>query len=361
MGKNTIYLPSLPNSPLISKKQECLQGPVRLRYNQELGYLENEAFDVSCIDYVEGYENSQAFSSKFLDHMQSVLDLFKEKLPARSKIVEVGCGKGDFLELVQQDGIFEIIGFDASYEGDNPAIEKRYLDENDNVTADLIVLRHVLEHVQKPHNFLEILKRIFKNAKIYIEVPNYNWIVSNQTYFDITYEHVNYFSKKSLGYLFNEHVLEHELCFGEQYQFLIGELSCLSRNFSEAYNKCDNWEQVTFRDLFPGMLKKFEKIVELAGDKNVYVWGAATKGCMFLAHCANFSPLIEKIRFAIDVNPNKQNKFLPGSLVPIYSKDKLFAEVKKGDLLLISNPNYQDEIETEIQAANIPEIVIVAL
>ena len=193
-----LYLPSLPNAPLKTKEQSQNLAPIRLRVNTRLNFVENEAFNDSLIDYSEGYENSQAHSVKFKTHMKSVLTLFKQKVKQGSLIVEVGCGKGDFVEMVQSDGFFKICGFDASYEGSNPAIEKRYLNENDKIKTDFVVLRHVLEHVQNPYKFLSMLKAVFCNAKVYIEVPNYDWIVANKTFFDITYEHVNYFSQISL-------------------------------------------------------------------------------------------------------------------------------------------------------------------
>ena len=82
--------------------------------------------------------------------------------------------------------------FDASQAGNNPAIE-RYLNENEKSNRLSEVLRHVRTR-SNPYKFLSMLKTVFCNAKVYIEVPNYDWIVANKTFFDITYEHVNYFS-----------------------------------------------------------------------------------------------------------------------------------------------------------------------
>ena len=93
--------------------------------------------------------------------MQKVLDRIKVELPRGSKIVEVGCGKGDFVELVQSDGYFLIEGYDASYEGNNSLIKKRYLNHDDRLSADIVVLRHVLEHIPRPHEFLTMLSNIF--------------------------------------------------------------------------------------------------------------------------------------------------------------------------------------------------------
>ena len=68
--------------------------------------------------------------------------------------------------------------------------------------------------------------------------------------------------------------------------------------------------------------------------------------------------IINKVKFAIDQNPNKVGKYLQGSMVKIEAKKKFFKSVKPNDLLLISNPNYRDEIIKEIRDLNIKNIII---
>tara|TARA_B100001093_G_scaffold369815_1_gene354761 strand:- start:408 stop:2315 length:1908 start_codon:yes stop_codon:yes gene_type:complete len=355
----TLDLPGLPNAPLKAKGTEVLT-PMRLRRNTSLDFVENDAFDGSLIDYSDNYENSQAFSLKFQAHMKSVLALFKQEAERNSLIVEVGCGKGDFVEMVQADGFFQIEGYDASYEGNNPAIERRYLNESDKIKADLVVLRHVLEHIPNPYKFLCVLKEVFGNARIYIEVPNYDWIVAHNTFFDITYEHVNYFSQLSLNKLFDTSTTKQGLLLDEQYQYVFADLSALNVEFNKLYES-QNWEYISFSDLFPNLRADIERLDTLAQGRHVYVWGAATKGCLFLAHCKNKNLLIDKIQYAIDQNPQKIGKYLPGSLVQIKSKQEFFKTVKGNALLIVSNPAYKDEIAAEVKAAGLNQVRIEAL
>ena len=113
-------------------------------------------------------------------------------------------------------------------------------------------MRHVLEHVQNPYKFLSMLKTVFCNAKVYIEVPNYDWIVANKTFFDITYEHVNYFSQVSLKKLFDPKTTTHGLLFDEQYQYILADLKTLNIQFHDLY-EAKHWEYVSFNDLFPNL------------------------------------------------------------------------------------------------------------
>jgi len=354
----TLYLPVLPNAPLKAKDTEAnTLAPMSLRRNTSLNFVENEAFDSRIIDYSQEYENSQAHSIKFQRHMKSVLMLLKKHVKKDGVIVEVGCGKGDFVEMVQADGFFKIQGYDASYEGSNTAIEKRYLTETDRIQADFVVLRHVLEHIPNPYSFLSMLKAVFGAAKIYIEVSNYDWIVTNKTFFDITYEHVNYFSQMSLNKLFEVGETEHGLLFDDQYQYLISDLSRLNSDFNDLYES-KNWEYVSFNDLFPNLKADINRLDAAAQEHPVYVWGAATKGCLFLVHCRNSNCLIDKVQYAIDQNPQKHGKFLPGSLVPIKSKSEFLSTVRGDALLIVSNPAYKDEIEEQVKVAGLNKWVM---
>ncbi len=356
----TLYLPTLPNSPLREKAVENSLAPVRLRYNKSLQFLENEAFEPELIDYSQNYENSQAHSKTFLNHMSTVLQLLKRARPKGAVMVEVGCGKGDFIELAHRDGYFNVRGFDASYQGKSSLIEKRYLNPADRISADLVVLRHVLEHIPRPFEFLSTLRAIFGDAYIYIEVPNYDWIEANQTFFDITYEHVNYFSQRALKALFNPAQTEHGLLFEQQYQYVISKLAALDSNFDREYRSSD-WRYTTFEDIFPNMWRAIERFNTLAKSRSVFVWGAATKGCLFLAHCAEIGILVDKVRFAVDLNSGKVGKFLPGSLVEIKAKSDFFDYAKPGDLVIVSNPAYRDEIVAEIRGAGLIDIEVETL
>lgn len=356
-----LRVPVIPNSPLMSAADHQVSGIIKLHSNRALGFVENAEFDPRIAKYDDAYQNSQAHSPQFLRHMTNVLEILKSEFPKGSRIVEVGCGKGSFIELVEADQYFSITGFDATYEGNNPSVIKRYLSANDHLRTDIIVLRHVLEHIKAPHTFLDMLKSVFQTGKIYIEVPNYDWIVANRTFFDITYEHVNYFSQQALSALFSDSVKKSGLLFGDQYQFVIANISLLSEEFSAQYTD-GIWDDVNFDALFPNISEEIQKIEnQLVDDAKLYIWGAATKGCMFLVHCANQNRLIERIGFAVDLNPQKCGKFLPGSLVPIKSKKEFFRLARNGDVLVISNPNYKEEILAELNEHTLSKLKVIVL
>lgn len=350
-------VPIIPNRPLKFVGEEEAFGTVSLRKNLGNALIENAAFDPNLIQYDIDYQNSQALSASFEAHMNSVLEILKSRYPAGSKVVEVGCGKGDFLELLQADGAFEVTGFDGAYEGSNPAIEKRFLSSSDKLDAELVVLRHVLEHIQRPHDFLQLLGKIFDSADIYIEVPDFAWIETNQAFFDITYEHVNYFTPESLSNLFTS-VERQGLLFGDQYQYVIGNFSESNHaEFERAYNAVNNWSALSFDAVFPDFASVTTDLEDASADSPVYVWGAATKGVMFCHHLKRMRPLAyERIRAAIDINPMKANRYMPSVHLPILDVDTFCEQARGDELLVIMNPNYQDEILSELKERGLPNI-----
>ena len=356
-----LRVPTIPNSPLASPEAGEQFGEIALRRSEALGLVENGAFDPALATYDDSYQNSQAHSPSYHAHMASVAALLKRHFPPGASLVEVGCGKGDFLALLEADGHFRIAGFDTTYEGTNPNVQKRYLSYADRIEADVVVLRHVLEHVQRPHEFLAMLASVFRGARLYIEVPSLDWIVQNGAFFDVTYEHVNYFSTEALRRFYPGAVLDAGLCFGDQYQFVIADIDGLAGTLAAEYAG-GAWAALEFDQLFPQLRRKIDAIDgRLAPGRRGFLWGAATKGCMFLVHCANHRKVVDRIECAIDVNPAKCGKLLPGSRVPIVAKEHFFGVATKDDLLIIANPNYEQEIRRDLAAHGLGEIEIVCL
>lgn len=348
---STFPVPVLPNTPLREVINDDALGTISLRKNTQNNLIENISFDTAAITYDSDYQNNQAISPAFTQHMTDVLEILKATVGETATVVEVGCGKGDFLELVQEKSTFGITGYDAAYEGTNPNIHKRYLTHSDRISADLVILRHVLEHIQEPHKFLHLLATIFGDTPIYIEVPDYEWIIRKQTFFDLTYEHVNYFGPEALSNLFKTTSQSGPL-FNGQYQYIIAHLQDLNYQECHAqYTQNDNWLPVHFDDLFPNFAATLDKIETESAGQPIHIWGAATKGVMFAHHVKRTRPaLFNQFSHAIDVNPLKVGKYMPSSHLPIVNAASFVEKSNGNELIIIMNPNYETEILSNLKA-----------
>ncbi len=220
-------LPLFQNRTFGSKVEatNCATGDVALVQDPCTGLIFNNAFRPELMIYDVNYHNEQGLSSAFRSHLENVAVVVAKHF-AGSSLIEVGCGKGHFLEQLQALG-FAMTGLDPAYEGANPAILKQYFSPGTGLHADGIILRHVLEHVQDPVAFLATIRDANGGkGKIYIEVPCFEWICTRRAWFDIFYEHVNYFRLSDFNRIFGT-VYESGHTFNGQYVYAVADLASI--------------------------------------------------------------------------------------------------------------------------------------
>src|SRR5713226_780766 len=104
---------------LMSSEKEALdfpRGDVVLSFCEACGFITNVAFDGSLQNYSPTYEDQQCFSATFnVFHHNLTARLVKKYNLHNKDIVEVGCGKGDFLALLCELGDNRGVGIDPSF------------------------------------------------------------------------------------------------------------------------------------------------------------------------------------------------------------------------------------------------------
>nr|MDT0665530.1 class I SAM-dependent methyltransferase [Micromonospora sp. DSM 115978] len=122
-------------------------------------------------------------------------------------VVEIGSGKGDFLRDLCRRAGCRGTGYDSTYVGPQKAsdadvefVADYYGPRFGHLPADLVVCRHVLEHVVDPLGFLKNVRAALgeRSAALYLEVPSGAWTVSEPGAWDWIYQHVSYFSPAGL-------------------------------------------------------------------------------------------------------------------------------------------------------------------
>ena len=352
------------------------EGTLELHVCESCGFVFNAAFDPAVLQYGAAYDNTQTCSIAFREHMEERADrIVRDRGIHDATIVEVGCGKGDFLTLLaQRDSGNRGVGYDPSYVGPATALdgrirfERRFYDAaSAAVEADAVVCRHVIEHVPRPVELLRTIRETLHrgNALVFFETPCVEWILRNEVVWDFFYEHCSYFSASSLTHAFALAGFDVDVVnqvFGGQYLWIEGRKSACGPGEARsgrarasgggaprALKKDDKGKKhdgAHIADLAQHYAAREAAVVnelrarirELAFTGPVAIWGAAAKGTT-LANLVD--PDATLLACIIDINPNKQGKFLPGSGHPIVGPRD--AKARGVRTALVTNLNYFEE------------------
>ena len=338
------------------------RGDLQMAVCSNCGFVYNTAFDLDLLKYGQNYDNAQFFSNAFNDYLDRLAAyLIHERGVQNCRIVEVGSGDGYFLKKLVKEGNNIGVGYDPSYIGPLEDIDGRlrfeqsyYGPEQAHTQADVVICRHVIEHVPEPIDLLISVRQSLASspsAYVFFETPTVEWILKNNTFWDFFYEHCSIFTKASLTTAFQLsgfQVKDVRIEFGGQYLWMEASPSMVNSTNVEV----DAMQ-------IPDLAKKFslaesrlksvwhEKIRELNINGNVALWGAGAKGVTF----ANLvDPQNQMIECVVDINPRKQGHFLPGTGHPIV--DFMSIPLHKVKTIIIMNPNYRQEITVLLENAN---------
>jgi hypothetical protein len=362
---------------LLPTQEEALsfpKGKLELGFCNDCGFIHNQAFDSSLLEYSSRYESTQGFSPTFNSYQHHLAETLIERYSVKQKdIIEIGCGQGEFITLLCELGRNRGIGFDPVFDPDRKPeasasnitfVRDFYSEKYSNIKADFVCCKMTLEHIPQTADFVSMIRRTIgdqPNPLVFFQVPDVVRIFKELAFWDIYYEHCSYFSPGSLARLFRScgfEIVDLERNYGDQYLVLTARpsssistpqsleetvlsLSQLINDFVSNYqSKLNEW-----RELINKQVNQGSKIV---------VWGASSKTVAF------FSTLHihEEIRYAVDINPNKHGTFIAGTGQKIVSPD--FLREYQPDLVIVMNPIYRNEIREALDAMGVRSRLMMA-
>lgn len=329
------------------------RGDLLLVMCDSCGFAFNRAFDEGLLSYNELYDSTQTCSPAFEAYVDGLVSGLAGKLgDAPKTVVEVGCGKGYFLEKLCVQTSNRGIGFDPSYIGPESRLDGRlsfarnfYGPENSDIPADMVVCRHVIEHVPKPMTLLGAVHGALVasgHGKVYFETPSLDWILENTVLWDFFYEHCSYFTKDTLEYAFElagfraEEIRE---VFGGQYLAYEGRVVSVPEGKRHQAGRTLLEKAKCYAASEKAELERWRKrLEEQASNGRTAIWGAGAKG-VTLANLAD--PDCELLDCVVDLNPAKQGKYVPGTGHPIFPFESLGE--RSVEVAILMNPNYREE------------------
>jgi len=361
---------------LMPTRKEALEYPkrdLRLGFCHSCGFIQNTIFDPAVHEYSSRYEETQAFSPRFNQFLRDLAERVIKQYDLHGKdILEIGCGKGEFLVLLCEMGRNHGIGIDPGYIKERTKseaasrirfIQDFYSEKYSHLAADFLCCRHTLEHIHTTRKFLQMVRDSIGNRLdtiVFFEVPDVSRVLKEQAFWDLYYEHCSYFSLGSLGYLFRScgfEILELTKDFDDQY--LLIEARPSNGSSVGSFQIRNDLEEIArdvkqFEKTFPSRLRSWKEELHRIKEqgKRTVVWGSGSKAVAYLTTLG----INSEIEYVVDINPYKHGMYLAGTGHKIVAPK--FLKEYRPDTVIVMNPIYCDEIQCDLDKMGIAAEII---
>ena len=256
----------------------------------------------------------------------------------KKKIIEVGCGKGEYLSIIDTMDV-DAYGIEFSLESVENCknkglkVSNGFIDSTNytisNGPFDVFLLMSFLEHIPQINQFLKgIRNNLNENALGLVEVPNFDMIIQEKLFSEFIPDHLFYFTNSTLKRTLEFNGFDVIDCKPIWHDYII----------SAVVKKRGNTNLEIFENSQNLLIKKIRKYVDNYDPKKVAVWGAGHQALALIS----LADLSNKISYVVDSASFKQNKFTPATNIPVFSPSKLKTEPV--DAVIVIGAAYTEEI-----------------
>lgn len=299
--------------------------------------------------YGLNYGYRTGLNPEMVNHMKKKANFLKKYLlKNKNTILDIGANDGTLLNFFEEKK-FNLFGIDPTivkfkkyYNKKIKTIsnffsKKNFLYKSKN-KADLIITNAMLYDLKDPYKFIKDIRDSLDDNGIWHTEQSYiKLMLENNSYDTICHEHIEYYSLKSLKYLFDKvgfkiiSINVNDVNGGSLAITLVKKFNDFYKEDNLTINKILDEEHKrkiykikTYKDFFLRIKINSKKLITLLKKlknkkKIVLGYGASTKGNIILSHSKINSTLVPYIA---EVNSFKYNKLTPGSNIKIISEDK---------------------------------------
>jgi SAM-dependent methyltransferase len=349
--------------------------PLRIFVCGECWLIQTADFVNENLVFPETYVYFSSTSSSWLEHAKQYSRMIVKRLSltADSKVIEVASNDGYLLKNFNELGIpnfgieptkstadaAEKIGVETVRSFFTSELADELCAKGDQV--DLLIGNNVYAHVPNINDFTLGISKILKpNGVVTLEFPHAANLVTMNQFDTVYHEHFSYLSLIAVQRVFSEFGLR--IFDVEKIPTHGGSLRVYGCLASSQWQTTEKMDEVLQDEIDIGMknLNGFNQIQKNAqSTRNQFIqflinqselghrvigYGAAAKGNTLLNFCGVKSDLIQ---FVVDGAEAKQNKFLPGSHIPVFSPAIL--DLVDGDNVIIFPWNIAGEISPVIR------------
>jgi NDP-4-keto-2,6-dideoxyhexose 3-C-methyltransferase len=295
-----------------------------------------------------GYRTS--LSPLMIDHMHEKFRfILNKKIITKTKnnILDIGCNDGTFLNLFFKNGYKRLYGIDPSAEKfkynhnkyiklavdffSKKNVEKKF----GKIKFNLISSFAMFYDVSNPNSFCRDISELLDKDGIWLlEISYWPLLIENLTYDQICHEHVTYYTLGVFRKIVNKNNLKIiDFRFNEINGGSI-EITCAQKNSkhkikSRKIKNLLKQESKINKEVYRNLNIRIQNTKEIITEflqlvrktkKKIIGYGASTKGNIVLNQIKANNKILP---FIADANPEKENKFTPGTNIKIISKDKM--------------------------------------
>jgi hypothetical protein len=317
------------------------------------------------------YVYFSSYSKSWLAHAKNYTNLMVKKFGYNmdSLVVEIASNDGYLLQYFKEKNI-PVLGIEPTANTAEVAQQKgieslvRFFGKqlaselvSQNKKANLLLGNNVLAHVPDIIDFVGGMKIVLaEDGVITMEFPHLLQLVENNQFDTIYHEHFSYLSFYSVKQIFESQGLE--LFDVDEIPTHGGSLRIYAKHKEDGSKPVSpNVSNLIEKENRAGLtqMSYYNRFQEKAFDikisfleflvkakrenKKVAAYGAAAKGNTLLNYCGVKTDLID---YVVDANPNKRDKYLPGSHIPVVDEQHL--KLNKPDYIIIFPWNIRDEI-----------------
>ncbi|MGZ3854585.1 MAG: methyltransferase domain-containing protein, partial [Flavisolibacter sp.] len=308
------------------------------------------------------YVYFSSYSTTWLAHAKRYTEKMISRFgfSSKSQVVEIASNDGYLLQYFRQKDV-PVLGIEptgntakiAMGKGINTIVDffgVRLAKElvSKGIKADLLLGNNVLAHVPDIIDFVGGMKILLKdNGVVTMEFPHLVQLIDNSQFDTIYHEHFSYLSFYTVREIFASQGLE--LFDVEELTTHGGSLRIYAKHKEDRTKTISpnvgillqteisrGVTQLSYYNNFGNKAMKVKLGLlsflteQKKAGKKVAAYGAAAKGNTLLNYCGIKNDLIE---YVVDANPNKQDKYLPASHIPVL--DERHLKNHKPDYVLI--------------------------
>lgn len=304
------------------------------------------------VPYYKDVIRASAVSDEMKSFRRAYFEDFVDKYGLKGKkLIEIGCGKGEFLSLMNETdvegyGIEHCAEYVRACVDAGLRVQQGYMESSaalEGAPFDGFFIMNFLEHAPDPNDFLKTIHGNLKEGAVgLIEVPNTDLIIDNLMFSEFIADHLLYFTKDTLRLLLEKNGFEVLECNVVWHDYCLAAI-VRKRNMVNLDSFTVQQNKITKE--IHAFVNDFERVA---------IWGAGHQALAVIA----LTGIKDKIRFVVDSADFKQNKYTPGTHLKIVAPEMLVKE--NIEAVLVMAASYSDEVAATIEK-NYPGIKIAIL